>query len=152
MRPAKVAALAALLGASGCSFGVRSDRVAKEVTTDVERSERMALESHTRSRLAAIERSLNDYIQAEGRIPSKLGALVPKYLAEIPEVELGIAAHRETGSVKLYPAELIVDGQINGAALSDTGGWGYVHNERRVIVFVDCTHKTMRGKLWYQSR
>ena len=41
---------------------------------------------------------------------------------------------------------------VNGSRLKDTGGWGYVHNDRQVIIFVDCIHKMMDGKFWYQAR
>ncbi len=34
----------------------------------------------------------------------------------------------------------------------DTGKWGYVFNESQVVVFIDCTHKSGRGRPWYQER
>lgn len=152
------AALAASLAWAGCSTGTGGlnlepgPATTREMTDEVRRSERMTLESLTLSRLSAIERSLNDFIRAERRIPKRLDELVPKYLAEIPEAETGVRGHKDSGGVRYYPASIIVDGQINGTKLKDTGGWGYVYNDRQVIVFVDCIHKMMDGKFWYQAR
>lgn len=137
---------------SGCASFSGKDGPPVGIGDEVRRSERLALESQTLARLSAMERSLNDFIRAERRIPEKLEELVPKYLAEIPETALDVRAHKDTSEVRYYPPELIVDGQINGAALKDTGGWGYAHNARQVIVFVDCTHKMSDGKLWYRAR
>ncbi len=139
------------LAVSGCA-SLKTETFGGDSSDDIERSERMSLESRTLSRLAALERSLNDFIQAEGRVPKRLEDMVPKYLAEIPEVETGIRRHKENGGVRYYPADLIMDGQVNGARLKDTGGWGFVRNEERVIVFVDCTHPMMGGSPWYQAR
>ncbi|MFA6030596.1 MAG: hypothetical protein WC969_12135 [Elusimicrobiota bacterium] len=144
---------AAALALSGCSsMGLREESVSREGSDEVRRSERLSVESHTLSRLAAIERSLDDFIKAEKRVPKTLDELVPKFLAEIPEVELGLRGHRDNAAVRYYPAAIILDDQIDGTRLKDTGGWGYVYNEHRVIVFVDCVHKMMKGSYWYQAR
>jgi hypothetical protein len=111
-----------------------------------------AYESSTLVALAALERSINDFVQARRRIPRTLNELVPDYLAEIPTIELGIKGYKPTADVAYYPAETIVDGRINGAALDDTGGWGYAFNDRQVIIFVDCARKRMNGTLWYEAR
>ena len=148
----------ALLSLSGCSWslmkgdGGPASSPAREANDDIRRSERSTSESHTISRLSVIERSLNDFIQAEKRIPRTLDELIPKYIAEIPEAELGVRGHKDSNAVKYYTAEIIVGGQVNGSRLKDTGGWGYVHNDRQVIIFVDCIHKMMDGKFWYQAR
>ncbi|HAH08100.1 MAG TPA: hypothetical protein DCM05_16510 [Elusimicrobia bacterium] len=151
-------ALAASLAWTGCSTGSgglnldSGPTTTREMTDEVRRSERLTLESLTLSRLSAIERSLNDFIRAERRIPKRLEELVPKYLAEIPEAETGVRGHKDNSGVRYYAPSIIVDGQVNGTKLKDTGGWGYVHNEQQVIVFVDCVHKMMDGKFWYQAR
>ena len=137
---------------AACSWLPREERFTKGMSDEVALSSRRTLESHTLSRLAAIERSLNDYIQAKGRVPAKLSELVPEYLAEIPDTELGVSAHRDSSEVRYYPASVIAGGGINGAAITDSGGWGYVHNDRQVIVFVNCTHQRMDGSLWYKAR
>ncbi|TBR22834.1 hypothetical protein EPO15_07205 [bacterium] len=137
---------------SACASLGREDRFPKGMSDEVARSVRRSSESHTLSRLAALERSLNDYIQAKGKVPQRLEALVPEYLAEIPDVELGFKEHKDRSDVHYYPASVIVGGGINGAALGDSGGWGYAYNDKRVIVFVDCTHQRMDGSLWYKAR
>ena len=150
MKRSILVALAAALAA--CAFASREERFPKGMSDDVARSVRRSAESQTLSRMASLERSLNDFIQAKGRIPAKLTELVPEYLAQIPDVELGMKEHKDSADVQYYPAAVIVGGGINGAALSDSGGWGYAHNDRQVIVFVDCTHARMDGSLWYKTR
>jgi len=128
------------------------DPVATRVSNEVALSDRRMVESMTLSRLAAIERSLNDFIQAKRRVPQTLDELIPEYLAEIPEVVLGIRGVNDTRGVRRYSPEVIQDGQINGAMLDNTGGWGYVYNQDQVIVFVDSTAKRLDGSLWYKAR
>lgn len=142
--------LAAL--SSACTMGFRDDRFPKGMSDEVSRSVRRSAESHSLSRLAALERSLNDYIQATGKVPAKLDTLVPEFLAEIPDVELGFKEHKDRSDVHYYPASVIVGGGINGAALGDSGSWGYAYNDKRVILFIDCTHQRMDGSLWYKAR
>lgn len=149
--PRMAAALAAA-ALAGCATMQDRDPASRQVSSEIERSERMASESRTLSSLAALERSLNDFIKATGRIPLKLEQMVPEYLAEIPETNLGVPKHKDSSAVRVYGGDLIVNGQVDGSRLRDTGGWGYVFNERQVIVFIDCTHKNMRGNLWYQAR
>lgn len=139
--------LVGLAAAAGCLLP--KDR---PISKEIANSERAVSESHTRSRLAALERSLNDFIRAKRRIPEDLHELVPDYLAEIPEASLGLSAHRDTAQVLYYPPEVIQNGQVDGTRISDGGGWGYVHNGRQVIVFVDCTHQRMDGVLWFRTR
>ena len=143
-------ALAAVL--SGCATFNSKDPVTRKVTSEVALSEQRTTESLTLSNLAALERSLNDFIQAKGRIPASLTELIPDYIAEIPEVKLGISDHGDTKRVHVYPPTVILEEQINGAALDDSGGWGYAFNDKQVIIFVDCTHKRIDGSLWYRAR
>lgn len=137
---------------SGCRGMIGRDEIAREVDADVRDSERQIRESRTLSNLAKLESSLADYIKLEKRIPAQLNWLIPKYLAEIPSVEIGIRGHHENSEVKVYPSDVLRDGRISGARIRDTGKWGYVFNERQVVVFVDCTHKSSRGRPWYQER
>lgn len=150
MRRTALLALAAVL--TGCSYLMPKDPISSWVSSEVARSERLSLESRTLSSLAAIERSLNDYIRAKKGIPGKLDLLLPEYLAEIPAVVTGVLGHKDSSRVRYYQAGIISGGQVDGARIDDTGGWGYVYNDHQVIVFVDCTHKTMKGMLWYQMR
>lgn len=144
--------LLSLLGVSGCRAIIGGDHIERDVENTVRDNERAVVETRTLSGLARLESSVADYIKGEGKIPSKLEELVPKYLAELPAVETGLRSHRDTTDVKLYGPEVLRDGVINGTRLADTGKWGYVFNERQVVIFVDCTHQSSRGKPWYQER
>lgn len=150
MRGTGLLALAAVL--TGCSMLMPKDPISSRISSEVARSEQLSLESRTLSSLAAIERSLNDYIRAKKGIPAKLDLLLPEYLAEIPAVVTGIIGHKDNSRVYYYKSDIIQGGQIDGARIDDTGGWGYVYNDQRVIIFVDCTHQTLNGGLWYQMR
>jgi hypothetical protein len=150
----ELAALALILGTaafSGCLFG-RDEIGGREFDTTVRDADTHMKESRTLSALAKLESSVSDYVKAEGKIPAKLDVLVPKYLAEIPAVDIAIRGHRENSGVQYYDASVIRDGQVDGTQLKDSGRWGYVHNDRQVIMFVDCTHQTSKGTLWYQER
>lgn len=136
----------------GCTTFNSRDPVSRRVSNEVALSDRRALESLSLSNLAAMERGLNDYIQAKGRIPARLTELIPDYIAEIPDLNLGVPEHASTKRVSVYPASVILDGQINGTMIDDTGGWGYAFNDKQVILFIDCTHKRIDGSLWYKAR
>lgn len=118
----------------------------------MEQADRYSRESHTLSNLAVLEKGIEDYLKSERRIPRALDILIPKFLAEIPAVELGMRNHRDNSNVRYYSPEIIENGVINGARLRDSGQWGYVHSDRQVIVFVDCTHLNSRSRPWYKER
>ena len=126
------------------------DESVNEVEREVRASERQAKEIHTLSYLAKLEEGVNAYYQSENKIPEKLQRLIPHYIAAIPSVETG--AHRENGTITIYPRDVLRDGQIDGSKLKDTGGWGYVFSERQVVIFIDCTHKSSSGQPWYRAR
>ncbi len=111
-----------------------------------------AAESRTLAELSEIQEALREYYAHERKIPDTLSILVPQYLAEIPTVELGLRAHHNTNRVTVYGPEVLVDGVIDGAKIKDTGGWGYVHNDRQIVVFVDCTHLSSNGAPWYSRQ
>lgn len=154
-RAAVFAAFAALLSLSGCRSMFGDDGGGRdssaEVTRTVDEVETQAKEVQTRTALAKMEEALGAYVKHERKIPEKLSDLVPKYLAEIPTVE-GVRSHRETNRVRVYPSSVLRDGQVDGTALRDSGAWGYVFNDRQVVVFVDCTHKATDGRAWYLER
>lgn len=135
---------------AGCGLG--RDEISRKVDSDVRESDVMIRESRTLSSLAKLEEALAAYIKHEGKIPAKLDQLIPQYLGEIPTVEIGVKGHSDNALVKIYPADVLRDGQITGTRILDTGKWGYVFNDRQVVVFVDCTHNTSRGKPWFQER
>lgn len=137
--------------AAGCagSQTSRDDRIVSDIDRTVTEAEARAQESRTRSSLAHLEQSLAAYVKAENRIPENLDVLVPRYLAEIPPVELSVRGHSDNARVKIYSGTILRDGQIDGSQLKDTGQWGYAHNDRQVVVFVDCTHPSPQGQPWY---
>lgn len=150
MRALGLAALFAL-GVAGCAGGERGDS-AREVDENARQLEASAGDSRTLVGLAKLEESLTNYVQTEKKIPATLEDMIPKYLASMPMVEIGIRGHRETDRSRVYPSYVLRDGQIDGTKLKDTGRWGYVFNDRQVVVFVDCTHKSSRGRAWYLER
>ena len=137
---------------SACAYISGSKEVSPVSENVARNSDIYAQESRTLSSLATLESAIHDYIKGEGKIPGKLDDLIPKYLAEIPVTELGIRKHSDNSRVENYPSSIIRDGVIDGSELRDTGHWGYTHNDRQVIVFVDCTHTDSRGKPWYKER
>ena len=142
-----------LLAASGgCAMMTGVEPSAKELDKNAADTDTHIRETKTLSTLAALETKIGAYIKAENKIPKDLEDLVPKYLAEIPTVELGVERHKDSSKVKVYPSEVMRDGQIDGTQLRDTGKWGYTFNDRQVIIFVDCTHNSSRGVPWYQER
>ena len=128
----------------------------KDESGDMERSfrdsDRQVQETRTLAGLAEMETALASYVKGERRIPERIEELVPKYLAEVPIVDTAAGGHHETSNVKYYASDLLRDGQLDGTKLKDTGNWGYVHNDRQVVIFVDCTHPSRRGKPWYKER
>lgn len=138
---------------AGCQSASKLDAaISREVEQDVREVDRRVKETRTLSSLAKLEDSIGDYHKNERRIPPTLESLIPKYLAGIPTVEIGARGHKDTAEVKAYRSDILRGGQIDGSKLRDTGRWGYVYNDRQVVVFIDCTHKSSRGRPWYQER
>jgi len=145
-----LAAAAALSACAGGQSG-RDEVLSSDTEKTVEQDELRVRETQTLSALAKLEEAIAAYIGAEKRIPDSLDQLVPKYLAEIPTVEIDVRGHRDNNLVQVYPASILRDGQIDGTMLKDTGRWGYVHNDRQVVIFVDCIHRSHQGRAWYQQ-
>lgn len=142
--------LAATAAFTACA-GARED-AARDLDATFRNSENQVKESRTLAGLGRLEASLADHAKHENKVPAKLEDLIPKYLAEMPAVELGLREHKDTGAARNYPSSVLRGGQIDGTRIGDTGKWGYAFTEDRVVVFVDCTHLTRRGKPWYQER
>ncbi len=155
MRRSKISViLAAVLApwaATGCGVFIK-DNITRDVERHVQEVDLRAVESRTLTHLSTLEQSVSDFYRAEKRVPEKLEELIPKYLSEIPQVELGVKGHSTNNDVRLYPAEVIQDGAIDGVRIRDTGRWGYAVKGNRVIIFVDCVHRTSKGNPWYQER
>jgi hypothetical protein len=146
------ALLVLLLLASSCKSMMDKGGFSIGGSSEIAAAEMGALESQTRARLSVLERGLNEYIQAKGEVPDKLDVLIPDYVAEVPETLTGIKECRDSAHVFYYKPEVIIDGVIDGSKLRGAGGWGYVFNDERVIIFVDCTRKSKNGTLWYNVR
>jgi len=139
-------------GLAGCAsvFGGK-DEAAADFDKETSATEARIKEDKVHSILGRLEASIADYYKVEKHIPEKLSQLVPKYLAEIPSLDLPVCGH-ETEKVQIYPSDVLRDGRVDGSRLKGTGRWGYVFNDRQVIVFVDCLKPTSRGVPWYQER
>lgn len=144
-------AFALAAGTAGCKE-LTKEGISSEVEQTVRDSDFQVKEIRTLSNLAKLEEALSAYVSAEKKIPDTPELLVPKYLADIPTVEIAVRGHRDNNEVKLYPAAVLRDGKVDGSKLRDTGRWGYVFNDRQVVVFVDCTHNSSRGRPWYLER
>lgn len=137
---------------SGCAgmFGGK-DEAAADFDKDTSANEARVKEDRVHSSLSQLEARLSDYTKTEKKIPAKLELLVPKYIAEIPTLDLPVCGH-ESNKVEIYPADVLRDGQVDGSRLRGTGHWGYVFNEYQVVIFVDCLKPSLRGTPWYQER
>ena len=150
MRLTLALAAAAMTGCAGIMGGPgMSDN---EFDREIRANEMRIKEDRTRSSLARIESSLADYIRAGNPIPDSLDKLIPKYLAEVPSLDLPVCGSLDSNRVTMYPADALRDGQVNGTRLRGTGRWGYVFSDERVVIFVDCLKPALNGVPWYQIR
>ena len=143
-------AAAALLTA-GCAGMFSRDEAAVDFDKETSANEARVKEDRVRSSLAQIETRLSDYTKTEKKVPAKLELLVPKYIAEIPTLDLPVCG-RESNKVEVYSPEVLRDGQVDGSRLRGTGRWGYVFTDDRIVIFVDCLKPSLRGVPWYQER
>jgi hypothetical protein len=110
---------------------------------------RLSLEGKAKGNLGSLRASLAIYYgDTEGKYPKDPKALVPKYLPEIPALELPD-----------HPAsnEIIVLTDAKGDKIDpyikDTGKWLYISNPDSPLdgtLVIDCNHKDAKGRLWYQ--
>lgn len=150
MKKIILTAVAVLLTA-GCGGMFAKDDAAADFDKETSANEAKVKEDRVRSSLAQIETRLSDYTTTEKKIPAKLENLVPKYLAEIPTLDLPVCGH-ESSKVEVYPPTILRDGQVDGSRLRATGHWGYVFTDDRIVIFVDCLKPSLRGVPWYQER
>jgi len=136
---------------AGCAGLFAKDEAAADFDKETSANEAKVKEDRVRSALAQIETRLADYTKTEQKIPAKLENLVPKYLGEIPALDLPVCG-RETNKVEVYSPVILRDGQVDGSRLKGTGHWGYVFTEDRIVIFVDCLKPSLRGVPWYQER
>lgn len=143
--------LTAILLSAGCAGLMGKDEAAMDFDKETSATEARVKEDRVRSSLAQIETRLADYTKTEKKIPTKLQSLVPKYLGEIPSLDLPVCG-RESSKVEIYPPDVLRDGQVDGSRIRGTGRWGYVFTDDRIVVFVDCLKPSLRGIPWYQER
>lgn len=106
---------------------------------------RRAAEGSAKARLGSLRSGLAiRYGDTEGEYPSGLDALVPRYVAEIPRLEL--PGHAATNKVVI-----VTDAKGGSAApyVQDTGGWLYFASPRNSklhgTIAIDCAHRDFKG-------
>lgn len=147
----KIILTAVVLLTAGCAGLFGKDEAAADFDKETSANEAKVKEDRARSSLAQLETRLSDYNKTENKIPTKLESLVPKYIAEIPSLDLPVCG-RESNKVEVYSPEILRDGQVDGSRLRGTGHWGYVFTDDRIVIFVDCLKPSLRGVPWYQER
>jgi uncharacterized protein YceK len=140
-----------MVGLGGCASLTGKDEASTEFEKMTSLEDARVAEDKARTALRQLESALTDYIKTVKRIPTKLDLLVPKYIAEIPPLDLPVCG-KETDAVEYYPASILKGGQVDGGAITGTGRWGYVIGGGRVVVFIDCLKPSRKGVPWYQER
>lgn len=138
-------------GFSGCASLTGKDEASVEFDKETSADDAHVREDKTRNSLSSLEAAVADYVKTENKVPDKLELLIPKYIAQIPSLDVP-ACGGETNSIQNYPPSILRDGQVDGSALRGTGRWGYVYNDARVVVFIDCLKPSSTGVPWYQMR
>lgn len=136
---------------SGCASLTGRDEASVEFDKETSADEARVREDKTRTSLSALESAVADYVKTEKKVPEKLELLIPKFLSQIPSLDVP-ACGGESGKIQNYPPSILRDGQVDGARIRGTGRWGYVYNDARVVVFVDCLKPSIGGVPWYQVR
>ena len=138
-------------GWSGCASLTGKDEASVEFDKATGADDARIREDKTRMSLRALESAVADYVKTERKIPEKLDLLIPKYLSQIPSLDVP-ACGGESSKVEDYPPSVLRDGQVDGSLIRGTGRWGYVYDDARVVVFVDCLKPSIGGAPWYQMR
>ena len=108
-------------------------------------------EGATKGNLGAFRSALSiHYGDFEGRYPTDPSvAMIPKYLAAMPVVDLPGTGHESSSEV------LVITGVPDYAALerrlTDSGKWLYVADPSGSadgLILIDCTHLDSRGVSW----
>jgi uncharacterized protein YceK len=143
--------LCVILSVSGCSGIIGKDEASLEFDREAHANDIRVREDRARTHLRALESAVADYIKTEKKIPAKLEKLIPKYISEIPSLDIP-ACGPESDRVQYYASNIMRDGVVDGTRILATGRWGYVYNENRVIVFVDCVKVSGKGIAWFRER
>lgn len=107
-------------------------------------------EGQAKGSLGALRSALSIfYGDKEGKYPSDLSELLPKYLTRIPTVE--VAGHPASSSVRIL--RKVKDMNDLETRLKDTGQWLFVGDPSSPItgtIVIDCTHVDSRGMKWFK--
>src|SRR5579883_2555215 len=109
-------------------------------------------EAMAKANLGVLRSAAAVYLADNKANPKDLSALTPKYVAGIPEIEVG--GHPKTSAVTAYGAEACDGRNVKGDALKDTGGWGYVSAPGASCdgsVFIDAKQQDAAGKDWFSN-
>jgi hypothetical protein len=136
---------------SGCASLTGKDAASIEFDKETSADDARVREDKTRNSLSSLESAVSDYVKTEQKVPDKLELLIPKYIAQIPSLDIP-ACGGESNQIQNYPPSILRDGQVDGASIRGTGRWGYVYNDARVVVFIDCLKPSSAGVPWYQMR
>ena len=107
---------------------------------------RMSREGSAKGSLGSLRSGLAIYYgDTEGNYPANLSALVPKYIKEVPALEL--PEHKKTNKVVIVKK---AKGKSVEPYLKDTGGWLYFSGsktgELEGTLVIDCKHKEYKGR------
>lgn len=133
-------------GARGGKTGAASESSSGEARSA---GGELANETETLVTISEVSFALSAYRKEEGIYPKRLKDLAPKYIPEIPAIEIaGHAATTETTDIDSadYDADL-------SKAVKDTGKWIYFSNKKSKYygrVLVDCSHKNAQGTEFYK--
>lgn len=107
-------------------------------------------ENQAKGNLGALRSALSIfYGDKEGKYPSDLTELIPKYLARMPSLE--VAGHPPSTTVRIL--KKVNDMNDIETRLKDTGQWAYVGDPNSRIagtIVIDCTHVDNRGMKWFK--
>ncbi|OGS06906.1 MAG: hypothetical protein A2270_00525 [Elusimicrobia bacterium RIFOXYA12_FULL_51_18] len=111
--------------------------------------EEISNQTETLLTISELTLALSNFLREEGKYPTRLKDLAPKYIPAIPAVS--VAGHPKTAEVvEIESRDYDAD---HSRAFNDTGKWLYFsHKKSRYYgrVFVDCSHKNSQGVEFYK--
>jgi hypothetical protein len=144
--------IAALKSADESLSKVVPDSQIKEEAKKLGDLDKLSREGEAKGNLGSVRSALSIYYgDHDGAYPKTLDELVPKYLPEIPKLEL--PDHKRTAAVRVlteYEGGSDKDAQ---KYVKDTGGWLYLGGPESKsmlwgTVLIDCSHKDHNGKVF----
>lgn len=113
-------------------------------------------EGSTKGNIGLLKSKLAIYYgEHEGVYPARLEDVLDAEISQMPMVDIG--EHPGSNRVTAYGGEVCgptgkYGSEIDGGKIQDSGGWGYVGDEKSPCwgtVFVDCTHADTKGTPWH---